>query len=104
MKLMTMTVATAALAFIAEPASAHQDRHETQHQHSRVAYYQGSSTYQTSNTVTTAHRFAQGDGARRTFAARHLAHHYAEAGGGSQRTYRSVHTSAASAYALAPST
>ena len=96
MKLMAMTATTVALAFFAEPASAHQ--HENQHEHLRAAHYEGS------NAVSSVRHFAHRDGQRRTFAAHHLAHHYAE-GSASQRTERSARTgAAANAYALAPAT
>ncbi|HLH94916.1 MAG TPA: hypothetical protein VKW08_07345 [Xanthobacteraceae bacterium] len=93
MKLMTMTAAIAALAFFAEPASAHQHHHGRQS--FRVAHYQ-----EESNTTGAIHRATEHK-AQRTFAARHYGYEHRHADGSNtvQPTYRS----GARAYALAPS-
>ena len=85
MKLMTMTAATAVLAFFAEPAAART------HQHWRMVQHDAS------NNINAIHHLTRHDTESRTYATRRIARHYADRSG-SGRTY-----AATGAYSLAPS-
>jgi hypothetical protein len=106
MKLIVMTAATAALAFLVEPASAQkndQEHHQEHHRHQYEQQYLRMAHHEGSTAINVSHRFARHEGGRRMLAAHSLTQQYADGGTASGRAQKRVRANAAaSAYALAP--